>query len=170
MPIRKSAPASKPNPARPELKFFQVKVQKDLEETAQKYADADRMRNLTRGTPHALTALEMGLKLCVDHPQLIALKKEMSVAFEERTSPPVNAAFLTAAGGGDARLLAEGHSLYTNRCTECHDLELVDSRSMSGWQQTVAGMSRRAGVNAEQQTRILDYMTAAQKVVEKQPQ
>jgi hypothetical protein len=156
-------------PGRPELKVFQPRVQKDLEEATQKYTDADRMRRAFKGTPHALTALDMGLKICVDHPQLLALKKEMSSAFEERTSPPVNASFLAAAGGGDAQALAEGHGLYTNRCTECHDLELVDSRTVSSWQKTIASMSRRAGVNADQQARILDYITAAIKVVEKMP-
>jgi len=157
-------------PARPELKAFQVRVQKDLEEASKKVADADRMRRVTKGTPHALTALDMGLKLCVDHPQLIALKKEMSSAFEEKTAPPVTAAFLTAAGGGDPKILADGHSLYTNRCTECHELELIDSRTVSGWQKTIAGMARRAGVNADQQARMLEYITAAQKVVQKQPE
>jgi len=156
-------------PARPELQAMQGKVQKDLEEATRKGADADRMRRVTKGTPHALTALDMGLKLCVDHPQLIALKKELASAFEERTSPPVTPAFLAAAGGGDARILAEGHALYTNRCTECHDLELVDSRTVSSWQRTIASMSRRAGVNAEQQARMLEYITAAIKVVEKMP-
>jgi len=157
-------------PNRPELKTLQVKVQKDIEEAAQKCADADRMRRIFKGTPHALTALEMGLKLCADSPQLIALKKEMSGAFEERTAPPVTPAFLTAAGGGDAAALAEGHSLYTNRCTECHDLELIDSRSVSSWEKMVGNMSRRAGLDGAQQARILAYITAAQKVVESKPQ
>lgn len=157
-------------PGRPELKAFQTRVQKDLEEAEKKVADADRMRKAFKGMPHALTALDMGLKLCVDHPKLIALRKEMSSAFEEKTSPPVTAAFLTAAGGGDANGLAEGHNLYTNRCTQCHELELIDSRTVTSWERTVAGMARRAGVNAEQQKRILDYITAAQKVVEKMPE
>ncbi len=156
-------------PARPELKALQTKVQKDLEEANQKCADADRMRKLPKGAPHALTALEMGLKVCIDLPALLALKKDMSAAFEEKTAPPVTAAFLTAAGGGDPKALAEGHSLYTNRCTECHDLELLDSRTVSSWQKAVAGMARRAGVNSDQQQRIIDYIAAAQKVVEKSP-
>jgi hypothetical protein len=157
-------------PGRPELKAFQNHVQKDLEEATQKATDADRMRRINKGTPHALTALDMGLKLCVDHPQLNALKKEMASAFEEKTAPPVTAAFLTAAGGGDPKVLAEGHSLYTNRCTECHDLELIDSRTVSGWEKAIAGMARRAGVNAEQQARMIEYITAAQKVVQKSPE
>ena len=157
-------------PARPELKAFEAKVEKDIAEAADRCADADRMRRIPKGTPHALTALEMGLKLCADHPQLLALKKEMSGAFEERTAPPVTPAFLTAAGGGDAWVLAEGHSLYTNRCTECHDLELIDSRSMGSWEKMVGTMSRRAGLDNAQQARILAYITAAQKVVESKPQ
>jgi hypothetical protein len=156
-------------PNRPELKAFQVKVQKDIAEAAERCADADRMRRIVKGTPHALTALEMGFKLCADSPQLIALKKEMAGAFEESTAPPVTAAFLTAAGGGDAKELTEGHSLYTNRCTECHDLELIDSRTVSSWEKMVASMSRRAGLDDAQRARILAYITAAQKVVESRP-
>jgi hypothetical protein len=128
------------------------------------------MRKISKGTPHALTALEMGLKLCADSPQLLALKKDMAGAFEERTAPPVTPSFLTAAGGGDAQALAAGHSLYTNRCTECHDLELIDSRSMSSWEKMVGNMSRRAGIDNAQQAQILAYITAAQKVVESKPQ
>ena len=157
-------------PNRPELKALQVHVQKDLDEAKQKTADADRMRKINKGMPHALTALDMGLKICVDLPELNALKQEMASAFEEKTAPPVNASFLTAAGAGDEKILTEGHSLYTNRCTECHDLELLDSRTVSGWERTVAGMSRRAGLNATQQARIIEYITAAQKVVAKQPE
>ena len=144
-------------------------MQKDLEEANQKCADADRMRKLPKGAPHALTALEMGLKICVDLPALLALKKDMAGAFEEKTAPPVTAAFLTAAGGGNPTTLAEGHMLYTNRCTECHDLELLDSRTVASWQKAVSGMAKRAGVNADQQQRIIDYIAAAQKVVEKSP-
>jgi hypothetical protein len=156
-------------PKRPELLAFQTKVEKDIAEAADRCADADRMRRIPKGTPHALTALEMGLKLCADDPKLLALKKEMSNAFEERTSPPVTPAFMTAAGGGDAKALAEGHSLYTNRCTECHDLELIDSRSISNWEKMVGSMSRRAGLDNAQQARIVAYITAAQKVVESKP-
>jgi len=156
-------------PARPELKAFQVKVQKDLEDANKDCANAEDYRHRAKGAPHALTALEMGLKICVDHPALIALKKEMSSAFEEKTAPPVTPAFLTAAGGGDPKTLAEGHSLYTNRCTECHELELLDSRTVTSWQKAVSGMAKRAGVNADQQQRIIDYIAAAQKVVEKSP-
>ncbi len=124
------------------------------------------MRHFNKGEVHALTAIEHGLKLCADHPQLVALKKEMSTAFEERTSPPVTPAFLAAAKvSTSSSALTEGHKLYTTRCTECHDLELIDSRGMSGWQKTVAGMSRRANLTDAQQARILDYLAAAQNSV-----
>jgi hypothetical protein len=157
-------------PNRPELKTFQAKVKKDLDEAAERCADADRMRRIFKGMPHALTALEMGLKLCADDPQLLALKKEMSGAFEESTAPPVTPAFLAAAGGGDAQELADGHSLYTNRCTQCHDLELIDSRTVSSWEKMVGNMSGRAGLDDAQRARILAYITAAQKVVAAKPE
>jgi hypothetical protein len=153
-------------PSRPELTALQGPVQKDLDEATSRYRDADKMRHFNKGEVHALTAIEHGLKLCADHPQLVALKKEMSTAFEERTSPPVTPAFIAAAKvSTPASALAEGHKLYTTRCTECHDLELIDSRGMSGWQKAVAGMSRRANLNDAQQARILDYLAAAQNSV-----
>ncbi len=153
-------------PARPELKALQGPVLKDLAEAQDRYQQADKMRRFNKGEVHALTAIEHGLKLCSDLPQLVALKKEMSTAFEERTSPPVTPAFLAAAKvSTPAPALAEGHKLYTTRCTECHDLELIDSRGMSGWQKTVAGMSRRANLTDAQQARILDYLAAAQNSV-----
>lgn len=156
-------------PNRPELKAFQTKVQKDIEEAAQKCEDAERMRRFVKGTPHALTALEMGLKLCADHPKLIALKKDMASAFESQTAPPVDSAFMAVVKDGDAKALAEGHSLYTNRCTECHDLDLLDSRSMSSWERMVGNMSGRARIDSAQQASIVAYIAAAQKVVESKP-
>jgi hypothetical protein len=156
-------------PARPELLAWQPKVKKDVAEAEGRAADAERMRRVARGTIHALTAIEHGLKVCADHPQLIALRKNMEGAFEARTSPKVDATFLSAAGGGAERSLTEGRALYTLRCTECHELELVDSRTLANWERTVAGMARRAGVNGAQQAQILEYIAAAQKVVEKMP-
>jgi hypothetical protein len=156
-------------PNRPELKAYQVQVLKDIAEADGHWEDADQYRRIPKGTPHALTALELGLKVCADHPKLLALKKDMSGAFEEGTSPPVTAAFLAVVKGGDPKALAEGHSLYTNRCTECHDLELIDSRTLSSWERMVGSMSRRAGLNEAQQACIVAYIAAAQKVVEAKP-
>jgi cytochrome c1 len=150
-------------PGRPELVALQPKVKKDFEEATSRYQDADKMRHFNKGEVHALTAIEHGLKIAVDHPQLLALKKEMSGAFEERTSPPVTPAFLAAAKvSTPAPALTEGHQLYTTRCTECHELELIDSRGMSGWEKAVSGMSRRAGLKGDEQQRILDYLAAAE--------
>lgn len=154
-------------PGRPELKALQGAAQKDLEEANSRYKDADRMRRFTKGEVHALTAIEHGLKLCADHPQLVALKKEMSTVFEERTSPPVTPAFLAAAKVSTSpAALSEGHKLYTTRCTECHDLELLDSRGKEGWQRTVSGMSRRANLSSQEQDRILAYIAAAQNTLD----
>jgi len=149
-------------PGRPDLKALKASIKKDYDEAEGHYQDANSMRRHVGGAVHALTALEMGLKVCADHPGLRELKKDMQEAFEERTSPPVTAAFLAAAKvPTPAAALTEGHKLYTSRCTECHDLDLVDSRSNSGWQKIVGSMSRRAHLNDEQQARILEYLAAA---------
>jgi hypothetical protein len=149
-------------PARPDLKALKASIKKDIEEADDHYQAANSMRRHVGGAVHALTALEMGLKVCADHPGLRELKKDMQEAFEERTSPPVTPAFLAAAKVQTSpQALTEGHKLYTTRCTECHDLDLVDSRSNSGWQKIVGTMSRRAHLNDDQQARILEYLAAA---------
>jgi hypothetical protein len=151
-------------PARPDLKELQARCERDIKEADDRHKAANSMRQHgPKGTIHALTALEMGLKRCADHPKLLALKKEMQGAFEERTAPPVTPALLAVAGSSaSAQKLEEGRKLYTTRCTECHDLELLDSRAMSGWRTVVAGMARRAGVNEAQQAQILEYIAIAQ--------
>ena len=52
--------------------------------------------------------------------------------------------------------------LYTTRCTECHDLELLTSRSFDGWQKMVGSMGRRAHLDNSEEARILDYIAVAQ--------
>lgn len=157
----------KAEPARPDLKALDAKVEKDIDEADQRYKAADEMRRHFKGTVHALTAIEMGLKVCTDHKKLRELRQEMNAAFEERTSPPVTPAFLaTAKVSSPAQALEEGRELYTKRCAECHDLELVDSRTISSWQKAIAGMAGRAHVNQAQQERMLEYLTAALVVVD----
>lgn len=150
---------SKADPGRPEWTAFRQRIEKDLLEADERFAAADKMRRHERGVPHALTAIEHGLKACADHPRLVALRKEMESAFEERTAPPLTAAMLK---GGSEKDLQDGRRLYTTRCTECHELELLDSRSISAWQTTVAGMARRANLSGPEQQRILAYLAAAQ--------
>ncbi|MEO8354153.1 MAG: hypothetical protein ABI680_20685, partial [Chthoniobacteraceae bacterium] len=140
-------------PANPELKALKSQVEQQIVEAGARCDDADRMRRFTKGAVHALTAIEMGLKLCADHPRLLALRKQMEAQFTERTSPPVTAAFVKVAQAKTATSdLERGHKLYTTRCTECHLLELLDSRSLSSWRDTVASMSRRANLSAPEQT------------------
>jgi hypothetical protein len=154
-------------PGRPDLVALEKQIARELAYAEESYEAANRMRRFDNGAIHALTAIERGLKACADHPKLRELRKEMQSAFEERTSPPVTAAFLASVQGGSREAaLTDGHQLYTTRCTECHDLELLDSRGMDGWQRTVAGMARRAGLSAAEQQRILDYLAAAQRYVE----
>ncbi len=149
-------------PGRPDLKALQARVTKDLTDAEDDFKAADRMRKFAGGAVHALSALEHGLKRATDHPKLRALKKEMEGAMEERTSPQITPAFLAAAKvSTPPAALEEGRKLYTSRCTECHDLEMVDSRSIGGWRSIVGSMSRRAHVDDAQQARIIDYLAAA---------
>lgn len=149
-------------PGRLDLLAVQGPVKKAVQEGDENFEAADRMRKLPDGAPHALTALEHGLKACLDHPKLRALKAEMQGQVEARTAPAVTPALLTAAHVQTSSVAAEeGRKLYTSRCTECHDLELIDSRSISGWEKAVAGMSGRAHLDDTQRARIMEYLTVA---------
>lgn len=153
-------------PARPELKDFKTKADKLITDAEDYYRSANSMRRHVGGTVHALSALESGLKRCVDHPKLLELRKEMAEAFEGRTAPQLTSELLAAAGGGDAKALEVGRKLYTDRCTECHDLELLDSRSVSSWQTKVAGMARRAHLDSAQEAKIMEYIAVAHRGLE----
>jgi hypothetical protein len=151
---------------RPEFKAFEAQIQRGIEDAEDSYKSANAFRRHHGGTIHALSALEDGLKRCADHPQLAALKKEMQGAFEERTAPPITPPLLaTLKYSGSLPQLEEGRRLYTVRCTQCHDLELLDSRSMSGWEKAVTGMAGRARLDDKQKARILDYIAVAQKAL-----
>jgi cytochrome c5 len=63
--------------------------------------------------------------------------------------------------------LEEARKLYTARCTECHDLELLDSRSMDGWSRAMASMGGRAHLSDGQRGKILEYLAAAQRTLNK---
>jgi hypothetical protein len=155
-------------PAHPELKAMQPRVQTDIDEADSLCKTAKKLRRAENGAIHALSAIDDGLKLCADHTDLRDLRKELAAAFEERTSPRVTPAFVSLAKvSTPTQLLETGRQLYTNRCTECHDLEMLDARSLSGWDQKVSGMARRAGLSAEEKSRIMDYIAAAQAVVER---
>lgn len=172
MALRRMVEASKcieeglvAEPSRPELKALQARVEKEIKNAEESYEAANRMRRFEKGAIHALTALDRGLKYCADHPRLVALKREMSALFEERTSPRITAALLKATDkeATTAAALEEGRALYVNRCTECHELELLDSRTVSAWRDTVASMARRANLDGAQQARIVEYLAVAQK-------
>ena len=144
------------------MKALDTRNQRDLADAQGMLGDAEKMRHFHKGAVHAMTAIENGLKLCADHVKLRALKLEMAAEFEERTSPPVTPAFLAAMkvkGTGDT--LSEGRQLYTTRCAECHDLEMLDSRSMDGWTRIVGAMSSRANLKGSEQARIMEYLGVA---------
>lgn len=144
------------------LKALQAKVQENLTDADDRYkvASANRSgRNLAQG----LLALERGLKICADHPKLMALRVEMSGAMEGSTSPAVIPAMLNGAKPGVTKdTLEEGRRIYTTRCSECHDLEMLDSRSITGWKNEVRKMAGKAHLKGNQEELIMEYLTAAQ--------
>lgn len=155
-------------PARPELKAMQSKVQEEIRDAEDRYnaAQSNRKRNL----PQALLALERGLKTCADLPALLSLREELSGALEEKTAPPVTPAFLSAAKTSTAAaVLEQGRTLYVSRCNQCHDLEMLDSRSPSAWKSEVSSMARRAKIDDAQQSLIMQYLTAAHVVAGEAP-
>ena len=154
-------------PAHYELKAMQPLVQKDLEEADTLCKTAKKMQRQPNGAVHALSAIDDGLKLCTDHAALRELRKTLAAAFEEKTSPQVTPAFVSIAKAGtSAPMLEEGRKLYTVRCTECHDLEMLDGRTLTSLSGMVGSMSRRAGLSDAEKARILDYIAAAKTVVD----
>lgn len=153
-------------PARPELKAMQKSVVEDIKDSEGRCdaAQEHQKRNLGQ----ALLALERAVKLCADHPRVAKLRDEMSGALEQKTAPPVTKEFIAAAKSATPEpMLVEGHRLYTTRCSQCHDLEMLDSRTAGGWRDEVAGMAGRAKIDATQQATIVQYITAALTVVKK---
>ena len=154
-------------PAHAELKAMQPLVQKDLDEADSLCKTAKKLQRQPNGAVHALSAIDDGLKLCTDHTDLRELRKSLAAAFEAKTSPQVTPAFLAIAKAGtSAPMLDEGRKLYTVRCTECHDLEMLDGRTLTSLSGMVSSMSRRAGLSEAEKTRILDYIAAAKTVVD----
>lgn len=155
-------------PARPELKAMQTKVLAEIADAEDRYNAA--LSNQKRNLPQALLALERGLKTCADLPQLIKLREDLSGALEEKTAPPVTPAFLSMAKTSvPLATLEEGRRLYTTRCAQCHDLEMLDKRSVTAWKSEVAGMARRAKIDDKQQDVIVQYLAAAQVVAAQPP-
>lgn len=151
-------------PARPELKAMQLKVLEDIKD-AEGRCDAAQ-ENRKRNLGQALLSLERAVKLCADHPMVLKLRDEMSGALEAKTAPPVTKEFVAAAkSSAPESSLVEGHRLYTTRCSQCHDLEMLDSRSAGSWKDEVAGMAGRAKIDAAQQASIVQYIAAALSVV-----
>ena len=155
-------------PARPELKAMQTKVLAEIVDAEDRYNAA--LSNQKRNLPQALLALERGLKTCADLPQLIKLREDLSGALEEKTAPPVTPAFVSLSKTTTpTAILEEGRKLYMTRCTQCHDLEMLDSRTLTGWKSEVSGMARRAKVDDAQQNTIVQYLAAAHIVASQAP-
>lgn len=152
-------------PAHHALKRLAAKVDENLKDADDRYnaAYANRSgRNLNQG----LLALERGLKICADHPKLSELRAQMAGVLEESTSPPVTSEMVgMSKKGASKELLEEGRKLYVNRCNECHDLEMLDSRSDEGWRSMVRKMAGKAHLRGNQEELILQYLSAAKESV-----
>ena len=109
--------------------------------------------------------IELSRRLLLSDP------KSGGFEFLEKTAP-----VYLASAGNDLDFASDDHDgkpdrqpvlvRLKTRCTECHDLEMVDSRSISGWQKMVGSMSRRAHLNDDQQARILEYLAAAENTMD----
>ncbi len=148
-------------PGHPGLKALKAKVDESLKDAEDRYVAASSNRS-GKNLQHGLMALERGLKICADYPKLLALRKEMSSALELGASPPVTPELIAAAKTSTSReQLESGRKLYVTRCVECHDLEMLDSRSSAGWKSIVQTMSRKAHLKGNEQELIVEYLAVA---------
>lgn len=76
------------------------------------------------------------------------------------SAPPITASFIQAGvrQKADARTLAQGRSLFLNRCIQCHALPEVSQFDPPRLTAIVAKMSGRANLNAEQHEAVLKYL------------
>ncbi|MEK0447317.1 MAG: hypothetical protein RLZZ399_2638 [Verrucomicrobiota bacterium] len=152
-------------PGHPGLKVLRAKVEEALKDADDRF-DAAYANRQGRHLGQGLLALERGLKICADHPKLLELRKTLSGALEEGASPAVNEQMVVAAKGAGTRdTLEQGRTLYMNRCTECHDLEMLDSRSASGWKSMVRSMAGKARLKDSQEALIVAYLAAAREAL-----
>jgi mono/diheme cytochrome c family protein len=75
-------------------------------------------------------------------------------------APPVSPAFIRAGAGenADERTLAQGRTLFLNRCIQCHALPEVARFDAPHLTAIVAKMSGRANLSAKQHEAVLKYV------------
>ena len=75
-------------------------------------------------------------------------------------APPVSPAFIRAGAreNADERTLAQGRTLFLNRCIQCHALPEVARFDAPRLTAIVAKMSGRANLNPEQHKAVLKYL------------
>lgn len=76
------------------------------------------------------------------------------------SAPPITASFIRAGvrENADAPTLAQGRSLFLNRCLQCHALPEVSRFDPPRLTAIVAKMSGRANMNPEQHDAVLKYL------------
>lgn len=82
-------------------------------------------------------------------------------------APVVNQA-IVAEGlkhGATLNELQNGRRLLAMRCTNCHSLEPISSRTPSEWREVVADMSERSGLTPKEIDEITNYLIAARESI-----
>jgi len=78
-------------------------------------------------------------------------------------APPVSPAFIRAGArqNADEHALAQGRTLFLNRCSQCHALPEVARFNASRLTAIVAKMSDRANLSPKQHEAVLKYLLTA---------
>src|SRR5205807_3467012 len=76
------------------------------------------------------------------------------------SAPPITASFIRASlrENGDASTLAQGRTLFLNRCIQCHALPQAARFDAPRLTAIVAKMSGRANLKPEQHEAVLKYL------------
>jgi len=81
-------------------------------------------------------------------------------------APPISAALLRAGTREHAsgEVLAEGRSLFLNRCIQCHALPEIHQYSAERLREVLGTMSGRANLSASQHDAVLKYLLTVRSI------
>jgi mono/diheme cytochrome c family protein len=80
----------------------------------------------------------------------------------ESVAPTVTPA-LAAGSRTDATVLAEGRTIYTTRCTDCHNAIPVTRHTKAEWPEIIRRMAPESQLSAAQERAVLAYVLAISK-------
>ena len=78
--------------------------------------------------------------------------------------PPVPDAVMAAESRVKLETLKQGHAVYMNQCTRCHDAWLPEEISGKDWHVVVPGMAWNASISGADEEAVLAYILAARQV------